>query len=149
MDVLDVALWSFPAAYALHVAEEAPGFTEWARRHASPQYTKRDFIRINVSGFVTTVATTALAARGGRRAFTAHHASVTQQAVWNPVFHAVTKAPGLASAAGAVLPAWAALPAIGLRRGLLSRRGVAWAVALGAPAHAAAVWSTVYRPSSS
>jgi hypothetical protein len=144
VDALDAALWSFPVAYALHVAQEAPGFAAWARRHASPDYTQRDFARINAFGMVSTLATTALAARG-RRGFALHHASITQQAVWNPVFHAVAGAPGLATAAGAVLPAWAAITAVGLRRGLLTRRGVAWAVALGAPIHSAAVWATVYR----
>src|SRR4051794_26054183 len=40
MDTLDAALWSFPAAYALHVAQEAPGFTAWARRYVAPRYTQ-------------------------------------------------------------------------------------------------------------
>ena len=36
-----------PAAFGLHVLEEAPGFTGWARRHASERYTQRDFVRKN------------------------------------------------------------------------------------------------------
>src|SRR5690349_3493504 len=111
MDVLDAALWAFPAAYALHVAQEAPGFAAWARRNASPDYTQRDFVRVNASGIVSTLATTALAARG-RRGFALHHAAITHQAVWNPVFHAAGRAPGLTTAAGAVLPAWALLTAV-------------------------------------
>src|SRR5689334_12080450 len=114
MDALNAALWAFPAAYGLHVAQEAPGFVAWARRQASPGYTQRDFARINASGMVSTLATTAMATRG-RRGFALHHASITQQAVWNPVFHAVAGAPGLTTAAGAVLPVWAAITAIGLR----------------------------------
>ena len=43
------ALWAFPAAYALHVAQEAPGFVDWARRHASPSHSRVDFVRINAS----------------------------------------------------------------------------------------------------
>jgi hypothetical protein len=144
VDRLDVALWSFPAAYALHVAEEAPGFASWARRNATPSYSRADFVRVNASGLLTTVATTWLASRGPR-GFALHHASITQQAVWNPVFHLATRAPGFATAAGAVLPAWAAITALGLRRGRLTRGRVAWSIALGAPAHAVAVWSTVYR----
>jgi hypothetical protein len=29
------SLWLVPAAFAAHVAEEAPGFTRWARRNTS------------------------------------------------------------------------------------------------------------------
>jgi hypothetical protein len=56
MDALDATLWAFPAAFALHVADEAPGFTPWARRHASPEYTKTDFVRINGAGFALALA---------------------------------------------------------------------------------------------
>jgi hypothetical protein len=27
------AAWLLPAAFAIHIAEEAPGFAAWARRH--------------------------------------------------------------------------------------------------------------------
>jgi len=93
MDALRATLWAFPPAFALHVADEAPGFTRWARRHASPEYTRADFARINGAGFGLALATTALARRAG----------------------------------------------------LLERRDVAAALALGGPVHAAAVARQVYR----
>ena len=39
-----------PALYVLHVAEEAPGFTAWARRHGATRYTQRNFVKINGAG---------------------------------------------------------------------------------------------------
>ena len=48
------AAWTFPAAYLVDVAEEAPGFTAWARRNASERYTQTDFVRNNALGFVST-----------------------------------------------------------------------------------------------
>jgi len=41
------AAWLLPAAFAVHAAEEAPGFVAWARRHASERYAARDFWRNN------------------------------------------------------------------------------------------------------
>jgi hypothetical protein len=41
------AVWLFPVVFAAHVLEEAPGFTAWAKRHASRRYTQTDFIRNN------------------------------------------------------------------------------------------------------
>ena len=43
-----------PAAFALHVLEEAPEFPAWARRHASPRYSHRDFVANNAFGFALT-----------------------------------------------------------------------------------------------
>src|SRR5437763_6128173 len=50
MDKFDRLLWLLPAAFVAHVAEEAPGFTNWARRNAREDYTQRDFIRNDVAG---------------------------------------------------------------------------------------------------
>jgi hypothetical protein len=79
--------WLFPAAYLVHVLEEAPGFTEWARRNASTRYSQREFIRINTLGFVSSLAATA--AVTGRRSrpldLTYHTVVVTQQALFNAV----------------------------------------------------------------
>lgn len=145
MDALRATLWAFPPAFALHVADEAPGFTRWARRHASSEYTSADFARINGAGFALAVATSALALRGGPRAFRVHYASLTSQAVFNAIFHAVTRAPGTRTAVGVVLPLWVATTALARRAGALGRRDVAAALLFGGPAHAAAVARQVYR----
>jgi hypothetical protein len=84
--------WTFPPAYVLHVAEEAPGFTAWARRNASKRYTQTDFVRNNALGLVSKIAATAAITRSERRAFAlaSYTLIVTQQAVFNAVFHVST-----------------------------------------------------------
>ena len=34
LDRFHRAVWLYPAALALRIAEEAPGFTKWAQKHA-------------------------------------------------------------------------------------------------------------------
>ena len=46
------AVWLFPIAYTLHVLEELPLFTSWARRYASPAFTMRDYLVIHMTGIV-------------------------------------------------------------------------------------------------
>jgi hypothetical protein len=146
MDRLQASLWAFPAAFGVHVAEEAAGgFTEWAQRQASPRYTHRDFVRNNALGFAMTLAATAVATRPGRRGFRLHYALVlTQQAPSNAVFHAATGAPGRLTLVGVVLPLWVWITLLARRRRLLSRRDVAAALALGGAVHGAAVAEQVY-----
>ena len=43
-------VWLFLPAFALHVLEEAPQFTAWANRYASPCFTRADFLRNNGLG---------------------------------------------------------------------------------------------------
>jgi hypothetical protein len=149
---LSRAIFAFAAAFALHVAEEAPGFTAWAQRHASPRYTQRDFVRNNALGFAMTVAATPLAARARRRrAFFPYYAAVvTQQALFNALFHAGTTAryraysPGLATSVIVVLPLWWRITRLARRAGLLSSRGLGGGLAVGGAIHAAAVAHQVY-----
>jgi hypothetical protein len=147
-------LWLVPAALALHVAEEAPGFAGWARRHASPDYSAGDFVKINALGLATTMAATAAVARGygGRPVSVAFYAAgVTQQALWNPVFHAGTTiawreySPGLVTSLTLFLPLWTVITREVLATGLLRPRRVLGAVAAGGALHAAAVAQQVFR----
>jgi hypothetical protein len=146
------AAWLLPAALALHVAEEAPGFAAWARRNAWKGYADRDFVRINAAGLAMSVAATVLVSRTrSRAAFAAYHVAVlSQQALWNPVFHAGTTiayreySPGLVSAVALFPATWAVLTRAAVREGRLSARGAGLSAALGAPIHAAAVAQQVY-----
>src|SRR5207248_1609123 len=83
---------TFPAACVVHVAEEAPGFTSWARRNAPERYTQTDFLRNNALGFVSTIAATVAITRSRRRALalTYYTLVVTQQAIFNALFHVGT-----------------------------------------------------------
>src|SRR5262245_40078112 len=37
------AIWLFPPAFTLHVLEEWPRFTNWAKRYASPLFTQQEY----------------------------------------------------------------------------------------------------------
>jgi len=43
-------VWLFPIAYVLHVLEELPQFTNWARRYTASSFTMRDYLVIHLSG---------------------------------------------------------------------------------------------------
>ena len=46
------AVWLFPFAFTLHVLEELPRFTTWAREYASPTFTFREYLTIHVAGII-------------------------------------------------------------------------------------------------
>lgn len=46
------SVWLFPLAYVLHVSEELPQFTNWARRYAAPGFTMRDYLTIHLIGII-------------------------------------------------------------------------------------------------
>jgi Protein of unknown function with HXXEE motif len=145
MLTFDRLLWLFPAAFAAHVAEEAPGFTRWAQQHARRDYTQREFIRNNLAGVLLTLAGTYAATRRPRRGARTVYASVlTQQAVGNALFHAATRAPGVATSVGLVLPLWALITRAGLRERVVTRRSLAASLLVGSAIHALAVRAQVY-----
>jgi hypothetical protein len=144
-------VWAFPAAYLVHVAEEAPGFVAWAQRNASPRYTERDFATINGLGFVSTAAATAAVARANRRARDLAYYSVvvTQQAVFNALFHSVTTvsfreySPGLVTSI-LMVPLWRRLTRTALAEGRLSRREVAACLLVAGIVHGGVVARQVF-----
>jgi hypothetical protein len=144
--------WLLPAVFALHVAEEAPGFTRWVNEHASERYTSRDFVRNNALGLGMTAATTALIERTrDRRVFFAYYAAVlSQQALFNPLFHAGTTvafrrySPGLATSL-AFLPVWRRMTRSALHQGRLTRRSAVAGAVIGGALHAAAVARQVFQ----
>lgn len=146
------ASWTMAGVFALHVAEEAPGFASWARRNASPRYTDSDFAQINSLGLaITTLGTAAVNRWTGRRVYLGYHTFVlTQQALFNPLFHAGTTvayaeySPGLVTSVCLFWPLWWRITSIAMRDGRLSRRAsLLSAVAAGA-IHGAAVARQVY-----
>lgn len=143
--------WAFPAAYLVHVAEEAPGFTAWARRNASRRYTHTDFVRNNALGFVSTIAATAAITRSERRSLTLAYYTlvVTQQAVFNALFHVGTTlayreySPGVISSVLTV-PLWRRLTRAALAEQRLSRRDLSACVLVAGMVHPAVIARQVY-----
>jgi hypothetical protein len=146
-------LWLVPATFVAHVAEEAPGFAGWVRRHGSPRYTGADFIRVNAAGLAMTIAATeALRRARGRTSVFLYLAFVlTQQALFNAIFHAGATlayreySPGLVTALAGFLPAWWHLTRLARAEELVSARASRAATAIAGAVHAAAVVATVYR----
>jgi hypothetical protein len=91
-------------------------------------------------------------ARTRRRApFLAWHTTVlSQQTLWNPVFHAGTTvayrvySPGFVTALALFPATWVALTAAAVREGRITRRAAALSARGGAAVHAAAVTQQVY-----
>src|SRR5262249_18603729 len=49
-------VWLFPIAYTLHVFEELPLFTSWARHYVNAGFTMRDYLAVHITGMVVAVA---------------------------------------------------------------------------------------------
>jgi hypothetical protein len=144
----------FPAIFALHVLEEAPGFTAWARRHASSRYTQADFVRNNALVLAMTAIATRLLSRAPPSrglVLTYYSLVLTQQALFNTVFHVGTTvayreySPGLVTAVGGFLPLGWRLTRLAGREGLLTPGEVLGAAAIGGAVHATAVARQVYK----
>jgi hypothetical protein len=79
-----------------------------------------------------------------------YSAVLTQQALFNTIFHVGTTAawrersPGLVSAVTTFLPLWSIVTRDALRTGLLTRRAVAGSIALGGLVHSVAVARQVF-----
>jgi hypothetical protein len=144
--------WLFVGAFALHIVEEAPGFTRWARRYTSARYTQQDFVRNNVLGLAGTSAAALLLTRlESRPIFLAYYSLVlSQQALWNTAFHGGATlayraySPGLLTALGLFLPLWGRITRRSLQCGLLTGRTLLAAAAVGGLVHAAAVAQQVF-----
>jgi hypothetical protein len=83
-------VWLLPAAFVLHVLEEAPGFTAWVNRYASGLYIQENFVRNNAAGLMLTLGTTFFVSRFRNRplVFLYYSLVLTQQALFNTLFHA-------------------------------------------------------------
>ena len=142
----------FPAAFAAHVLEEAPGFTRWAQEHASERYSRADFARNNTVGLALTAGGTLLVLRSSSRSvFLVYYSVVlSQQALFNTAFHAGTTvawraySPGLFTSLALFLPLWLGATRSGLREGLLTRPGLAAALAVAGLVHTVAVAQQVF-----
>ena len=146
------AVWMLPGAFALHVLEEAPQFTAWVNRYASPNYTRSYFWRVNLSGLSMTLAFSAIVSAfpSPILIFLLYALVIVQGTFFNPLFHAGataafgTYSPGLLTSLIIHLPLFYFLSALMFREGLLSHRAGWAAFWLGGGLHAAVVARTVF-----
>jgi Protein of unknown function with HXXEE motif len=141
---------ALPVAFLVHVVEEAPGFTAWVRRNASPRYSQGNFVRNNALGFLLTAAATIVTRRRSRSLDLAYYTLVvTQQALFNAVFHSVGAAaygeysPGLATSILTV-PLWAGLTRAAVAERRLTQRQVFACTVLAGAVHAGVVARQVF-----
>jgi hypothetical protein len=141
--------WALPAAYVVHVAEEAPRFTRRAQRNASQRYSQRDFVRNNALGFLTTTGATLAVVDRRKLDLMYYTLVVTQQAAFNAVFHSATTvafgeySPGLVTSI-LHLPLWRHLTRAAVAERRLTTRDVVACTIIAGAVHAIVVARQVF-----
>jgi hypothetical protein len=124
------AVWLFPPAFTLHVLEESPRFTFWAKRYASPLFTQRDYNTIHVTGIVASLLFTIFVWRFPNPAvvFVFFAFIFAPSLFFNALFHAgatvVTReyCPGVITALTLYLPIFFFVLSVAWRENLLDLR---------------------------
>jgi hypothetical protein len=145
------AVWLLLPAFALHVLEEAPQFTAWVNRHASPRFTRTDFLRNNGLGMaLNVILCAAVAAFPQPPVVFVFFALGVWQAGFNAVFHVATTAaygaysPGLLTSLTLYPALCCYLSRLAFREGLLTNTSGTIALVLGGALHAYVVAVQVY-----
>jgi hypothetical protein len=147
------AVWLFPIAYTLHVLEELPQFTSWARRYASPAFTMRDYLVIHLIGIVLAFMSPMVIRWFPNRAviFVFFTLIFTPAVCFNILFHAGATAafgaysPGLLTALTLYPPLFYVVTRQVFREGLLTNRTAAISLVLAGLVHAADVSHNVFK----
>jgi hypothetical protein len=145
------AVWLFLPAFALHVLEEVPQFTAWAKRHTSPRFTRADFLRNNGLGMALSALLCAAVAVFPHPAVVfVFFALCVWQSGFNTVFHVATTAaygaysPGLLTSLTLYPALCCYLSRLAFQEGLLTNTGGLIALLLGGVIHAYVVAVQVY-----
>lgn len=145
------ASWLFPVVFALHVLEEAPLFTAWARRYTSPRFTQADFVRNNAMGMVMGVSfCLAVWLFPNRIAIFLFFVLGLNQSFLNTLFHIGTTAaygvysPGLITSLTLYPLLFYYLSHLAYQQGLMSTQGGIVALVIAAVVHAVVVAQQVY-----
>jgi hypothetical protein len=147
------AVWLFPVAYILHVLEELPQFTNWAKQYAAPTFTMRNYLVIHLSGIVIALlAPVVLWFFLNRVVIFIFFSFVFTPAVcFNILFHAGATAvfgaysPGLLTALALYPPLFYFVSRRAFREGLVTNRVALISFALAGLFHAADVSHNVFK----
>ena len=144
-------VWLFLPAFALHVLEEAPQFTAWAKRRASPRFTRADFLRNNGLGMALSALLCAAVAVFPHPAVAfVFFALGVWQAGFNTLFHVATTAaycvysPGLLTSLTLYPALCCYLSRLAFQEGLLTNTSGLIALLLGGIIHVYVVAVQVY-----
>src|SRR5437868_8386655 len=82
-------VWLFPALFALHVAEEWPGFVTWAQRYASPLYSRREYLVAHLGGIGLAIIIATVLSRWPNRllVFLTFALALLPGLLFNTIFH--------------------------------------------------------------
>ena len=147
------AVWLFCPAFVLHVCEEYPGFTRWAKQHASARFTQREYNAIHVAGIAGSALSAALvwAFPNPVVVFLFFAFVFAPAALFNTLFHAggslVTKTycPGAVTSVGIYLPLFVLITARIHKEAVLSTAGLCIAAAIAGIFHAWEVGHNVFK----
>jgi hypothetical protein len=147
------AVWLFPAAFMLHVIEERPAFTRWARKHASELFTQRDYDRIHFAGIVSAVVLAALVSYFPNAVvvFIFFAFILTPGLFFNTFFHAGASlithdyCPGVVTAVTLYLPVFFFISHLAWRESLLNAATLPLALVVAAAFHTWEVGHNVFK----
>jgi hypothetical protein len=147
------AVWFFPLAFTLHVLEEAPRFTMWAQRHASPQFIFQEYLTLHFAGIVMAFVAAAIIWFFPNRVVTFAFFTFmfTPGVFYNIFFHAGSTAyfgvycPGLLTALTIYPPLFFWLSRQAFSEGLLTNKPGWISFAIAGVVHAADVSRNVFK----
>jgi uncharacterized membrane protein YeaQ/YmgE (transglycosylase-associated protein family) len=121
------AVWLFPVAFTLHVLEELPQFTAWAKRYVTASYKRRGYLKIHLAGIIGAFLAAAVLWYFPNRiiVFIFFTFVFTPGIFFNTLFHAGATAyfgaycPGLLTALMLYLPLYGFVSTLAYREGLL------------------------------
>ena len=146
-------VWLFPLAFTLHVLEEWPLFTAWAKRYASESFTRRDYTVIHTAGVILSLLSAGVIwVFPNRWMVFVFFAFVFAPAVFfNSLFHLGATAvsavycPGLLTAIVLYLPIFYFLSRLAFREGLLNTGTSILALVIAGVFHFMEVGHNVYK----
>jgi len=122
------AVWLFCSAFVLHILEEWPRLTGWARLHACERFTQRDYNVIHATGVAVSLLGALIVSRFQNRfvVFIFFAFVFTPAVLFNTLFHvgasvlARSYCPAAITAVAIYLPLFAVITTLAYREGLLA-----------------------------
>jgi len=146
-------VWLFPVTFGLHVLEEWPGFTPWARKHASSSFTQRHYDTIHATGIAVAIVSAALVYEFPNRpiTFLVFSFVLAPSIFFNTIFHAgatvITReyCPGSITALTLYLPLFFVVSSLAWSEGLLNAGTISASFVIAGAFHTWEVGHNVFK----
>jgi uncharacterized protein with HXXEE motif len=147
------SVWLFPLAFMLHIGEEWPRFTIWARKYASNLYSRHDYTTIHLAGIISAFVFAAIVWRFPNRTIVFLFFAVVfaPGLFFNSVFHAgatvLARAycPGVITALTIYLPLFVFISRLAWRERLLDPATLTLAMVIAGIFHTWEVGHNVFK----